>query len=147
MTAGVRRANAVDVPALVEMGLRFLASPEYAGLVVGDRGRLTTMATAWFSIPDAAAWVAEQDDGTIVGMIAMLVYEHTMSVDRVAVEVAWWVDPEAPRAGVALLHAAEQWAKEQGATVLNMVAPNDRVGAFYEKKGFTLVERSYQRRV
>jgi GNAT superfamily N-acetyltransferase len=62
-----------------------------------------------------------------------------------AFEVVWWVEPEARGDGVRLLRAAEDWAIEQGIGKMQMVAPNERVGALYERMGYLPVETSYQR--
>jgi GNAT superfamily N-acetyltransferase len=84
-------------------------------------------------------------DATITGMIAMLAYDHPFSGERMAFEVVWWVEPEARGDGVRLLRAAEDWAMEQGIGKMQMVAPNERVGALYERLGYLPVETSYQR--
>lgn len=141
----IRRLTERDVPAVVEMGLRFLASPEYRTYFTGDASRLEILIRMGVGSEGMASWVAEHEDGTLVGMLGVVVFNHPMSGERVASEIAWWVNPEARGIGMRLLREAERWAKAQGATRLLMVAPNDRVGGFYQRLGFSPVETSYQR--
>jgi hypothetical protein len=56
----------------------------------------------------------------------------------------WWVEPAARGCGLALLKRAERWALETGATAIQMSAPEARVGRLYERRGYRLVEMTYQ---
>ena len=126
----IRPATEADVPQIVAMSVHFLDTL-YAGALVG-------------SAPHLAAFV--QAD-RVIGMAVVHVYEHPMSGELVASELAWWVEPERRRAGVRLLRAIEQWARDQGAAVMQMIAPTPRVGAFYTAIGYAPVETLFQRRL
>jgi hypothetical protein len=137
----IRRATVDDVPALVEMGGRFIASSAYRGRI-GDnadvrRGLMKRMIDG----PEFALLVSVRS-GTLTGMIGMMTYEHPLSGDLVAGEVFWWAEDGR---GLSLLRAAEAWARGKGVTAVQMIAPNDRVGAIYEAKGYRPLERIYQR--
>lgn len=140
----IRRIVEDDVPAIVTMARTFLASPDYRAAIVADSRQLETLTRSWLSSEDKACWIAESF-GKPVGMMAMMSFVHPMSGEPVASEVVWWVEPASRGIGMRLLHTAEAWAKARGATSLIMIAPNPRVGAFYERVGFSLVEMSYQR--
>lgn len=140
----IRRLDENDVPTVVDMGMRFLESADYREFIKGDPCRLEALIRATTITPGMSSWVAEQD-GRLVGMLGMLTFYHPMSGEHVASEIAWWVEPEARGAGIKMLRVAEAWAKEQGATRLLMIAPNEHVETFYKRTGFARVEASYQR--
>jgi GNAT superfamily N-acetyltransferase len=126
------------------MGARVISETDYAGIISVNPDRLSASVKAVADNPDGVILVSGSD-ATITGMIAMLAYDHPFSGERMAFEVVWWVEPEARGDGVRLLRAAEDWAMEQGIGKMQMVAPNERVGALYERMGYLPVETSYQR--
>ena len=140
----IRRATDADIERLMDMGERFVRETEYRSLVTLKPERLAASIANVLAAPGGAVFVSGSD-ATLTGMIAMLVYDHPFSGERTAFELVWWVEPEARGDGVRLLRAAEDWAREQGATHMQMVAPNERVGALYERLGYAPVETSYQR--
>lgn len=141
----IRHATLADVPRIVEMAERFFALSEYRELMTGSPVHLAAFAERLLAQNDATILVADAQG--VVGMLAIYVFEHPYSGERVASELVWWVEPEQRGAGVRLLRAAEQWAAAQGAKVLQMIAPNARVGEFYAKAGYVPVETTFQRRV
>jgi GNAT superfamily N-acetyltransferase len=143
----IRPATMQDTTRLVEMARRFVAETAYAPLVSVSEPQLT--ATVDWVLSQGALFVATAGDA-LVGMIAVLpLFAHPVSGERVASELCWWVEPEHRNgsAAVRLLHAAETWAREQGAVVFQMVAPNQRVEDFYQAMGYDRVEVAYQKRV
>jgi GNAT superfamily N-acetyltransferase len=139
----IRPATLDDVPAMVTMGRRFL-STVYAGRLADHPAQLAALATQLIGHADSLVLVAEAPDG-LIGMIAFTAYAHPMSGELTVAEVFWWVEPERRGAGVRLLKRAEQWARNRGAAVLQMIAPTANVGAFYERLGFAPIETIYQR--
>lgn len=140
----IRRATVEDTPRLLEMGQRFAAETDYRDLVVIDPSRLRAAIESILVNPQAATFVSGTD-ATLTGMIALIAYDHPFSGERTAFEVVWWVDPEARGDGLRLLRAAEGWARGQGIRKMQMVAPNDRVGALYRRFGYAPVETSFQK--
>ena len=141
----IRRATVADVPVLVAMGLRFVASTSYAALIPADPDRLT----AFFHglLEAGVVFVAERQDQA-VGMIGATVFDHPMSGERTACEVCWWVEPDARggRSALWLLTAAEQWATAEGARRFQMIAPaGSSAGALYQRRGYSEVETTFQR--
>jgi len=143
----IRVANRSDVLAIVRMGLRF-AGGEYAPWIEATPEALASFAERLIGSDDATIFLAESD-GAVMGMLAVMVYPHPMSGARVASELCWWIEPEARggRTALRLVRAAEQWAVDHDARVLQMIAPTARVGEFYEALGYGRVETTYQRRV
>lgn len=140
----IRQATVEDRERLAEMGRRFAAETEYRELVNVDPARIQATVDHMLSNPDGVVFVSGTD-ATTTGMIALLAYDHPFSGERTAFEVVWWVNPEARGDGVRLLRAAEGWALDRGIRKMQMVAPNERVGALYKRLGYAPVEISYQR--
>lgn len=140
----IRRATEDDMPRLLAMGKRFAAETDYRRFMEVDPARLAGTIFDLLNNPDGAVFVSG-NDATITGMIALLLFEHPFSGERTVFELVWWVDPESRGDGVRLLRAAEEWGRESGVRKMQMVAPNDRVGALYRRLGYEAVETSYQR--
>lgn len=126
------------------MGARFIDT-EYPGAIRFDPPALAALTRSLID-GGGAVFVVEKDGG-LVGMMALTTYVHPMSGDTIATEIVWWMDPEARggRAALKLFSAGEAWARSKGATKFQMIAPSDKVGAFYERLGFERIEVHYQR--
>jgi len=141
----IRPATVEDVPRLVELGRAFLRTPPYAGLFADAPDVLATLIQTLITGPASTVLVIDQAD-LVVGAIGLLVAPHFASGEALASEVFWYMDPQYRGAGVRLLRAGEHWAAASGAVGVAMVAPDDRLGAVYERWGYQLMERSYLRR-
>jgi len=144
-----RPATLADVEAIVAMGERFRSQTAYASTVARSPESVRALTTRMVTGADSIVFVAEDPaTGDLVGMIAVLLYTHYMSGVPKAIEVVWWVDPEARGSlGVRLLRDAERWARLNGAEALEMIAPNWEVELLYDRLGYLPVERSYFRRL
>jgi GNAT superfamily N-acetyltransferase len=81
-------------------------------------------------------------------MLALLIYPHPFSGETTAVELCWWMEPEhRGSGGLKLLRAAEQKAREAGATKLMLGAPSERTEELYQRLGLERVEVTYQRQL
>jgi GNAT superfamily N-acetyltransferase len=143
----IRRATLEDLPAIVAMAARFRGTTAYAGLVDENLEQLEQLAR--FLIEFGVVFVAEKFGRVLVGMLGATLVTHPIGGERIASEVAWWVEPEyrGGTAGVRLLEAAETWATTQGARRFQMIAPtaNARVGELYRRRGYCEVETTWQR--
>jgi GNAT superfamily N-acetyltransferase len=133
-----------DIGRIIEMGQRFVRETTYGEFIELSMERLSMTVVGVASNPKGVILLSE-DGPDVTGMIALVVQEHPYSGIPMAFELVWWVDPERRGIGRELLSAAEGWAREQGARAIQMVAPNPRVGALYERLGYRAVETSYQR--
>lgn len=140
----IRRAEPRDVPGIVAMGLRFAAESDYGSKlpVVPDAIARTVARVA---TSDEGLLLVSESAESLTGMIALMTFDHPFSGVRVASELVWWVEPEARGDGLRLLKRAETWARETGAALMQMTAPNERVGRLYERVGYSKLETSYQR--
>lgn len=142
----IREATVEDIPALVEMGKRFRAETRYVGIVEENAEQMAETARRLIESPSGVVFVA-CDASIPIGMIGMMAYPDHISGARVAGEVFWWMEPEARGHGLRLLRAAEKWAKEQCASSIQMVAPDERVEYLYRRLGYSRIETSYGKAV
>lgn len=168
----IRKATQADTERLLEMSVRFMVETIYARIappsiptllqliaVVLEKGVVFVDETPHAN--DCASWTPAVDFNVdeppepapcnchpeIVGMIAIAALAHILTGKNYGDEIVWWVEPEhrKSRAGYRLLCAAIEWARQNGLSVLKMVAPaGSSVGRFYEHLGFEAVETAYQ---
>lgn len=145
--ASVRRARPDDLARIVHMGLTFLGSV-YAGSLPDppDPDAMARTAAGMLDADDKALFVLEVN-GAVRGMLGMFLFVHPFTGARTATELFWWVDPAHRGAGLRLLKAGQQWAREVGAGSLLMIAPGDDVARFYERLGYLKVETTYVTRL
>lgn len=139
----LRMATLDDLPKIAAMGLRFIQA-HYSQHLAQTPEQIDRIVTKLIEEATASVWVSEVE-GDVVGMLGAFTYDHPISAERMAVEMFWWVDPEHRGAQVPWLDTLETWAREQGATRIQMIAPNDKVGRYYQHRGYTAVETSFQR--
>lgn len=143
----IRRATFADAPDLQRMAFAFIAESGYRTLLTPDADRILTLVAQLLG--GGLVLVARAGDQAI-GMALATVFTHPMSGERTAAEIAWWVDP-AHRGGVVgrqLLEDLEAWARESGATHLQMIAPaQTRVGLLYARRRYVEVETTWQLRL
>ncbi len=139
----IREAEPKDVAALVAMGCAFLRGSDYRAMIADNPAQMEALASTLIDSDTGVVLVADHD-GTLTGMIGLLVTAHHLSAEPVAMECFWW--STTPGDGVRLLKASESWARSHGAVAMQMVAPDERVGALYARMGYALIERGYMRR-
>lgn len=143
----IRPATIDDLDALAVMGEHFLQQTEYAAMLACSPVHLRDFAVRCVTgaLGQSDILVSDTGDGTLTGMIGLMVAPHPFSGERVAGELFWWVEPAHRGHGVRLLRAGEAWARAHDAVRFQMVAPNARVGHLYRRLGFAPLETTYQR--
>ena len=144
----IREAESGDIPAIVEMGVRFHAASGYADITGYDRLSAARTFENLIASPDGMILVWE-DEGAITGTAAALAFPFFFnSAHRHAQEFFWWCEPSARgRAGPALLVALEKWAIAVGVQSLALASlasmrPN-AVGRLYERAGYRASDATY----
>lgn len=137
----IRRAVAADRAFLEELAPRLTigAAPwiDPAAMLRTMRGFL--LGDLEKTGPEAALFVAEAEDGTPVGAVAIEQGKHFTGEPQDYIgELAVTEEAEGSGAGAALLAAAEAWAREHGARriALDTGAANTRARAFYARHGY-----------
>lgn len=142
----VRRAALNDVAAIAEMGSHFLAGSGYSAHISDNPAHRSATAATLIANPDALVLVADRGDGSLVGMLILVLYAHPLSGQLFAAELVWWVEPDARgKAGLQLLVEGERWARDRGAEAIQMIAPTLDVERIYQRRGYAATERQYQK--
>lgn len=138
----IRRSDPADAEQLTRLADSVSAEPE---------GWLISIAGEWRSAgderrflkalrryPHAAVFVAEREDGTLVGRLSVGRDPHPASAHVADVGLMVALDARRQGVGTALLQAALEWAREAGIRKLELhVFPwNEAAIALYEAFGF-----------
>jgi RimJ/RimL family protein N-acetyltransferase len=138
----IRRSDPTDAEQLTRLAASVSAEPE---------GWLISVAGEWRSAgderrflkalrryPHAAVFVAEREDGTLVGRLSVGRDPHPASAHVADVGLMVALDARRQGVGTALLRAAVDWAREAGIRKLELhVFPwNEAAIALYEAFGF-----------
>jgi hypothetical protein len=119
------------------------ADGPYAGRFTASPGALGGSSSCCCS-RGRSRWCSRRSRGAWSGCSAAFLFEHPITGQLAASELCWWVDPEARGARARCDgRAGETWARGAGARVFEMIAPNERVGAFYERLGFERTDIHY----
>lgn len=144
----VAEPTETDLDAIVQMAESFVAQTNYRRFITINPAATRELAEGLLRRPeDAVILLSLAKSGEPIGLIAMWIYQHPMSTERIASELVWWIDPRHTGTGVKLLKRAEQWAKEHGAVAIEMIAPTERIGRFYEALEYEVVEVKYLKRL
>lgn len=136
----IRLATLEDIDRIVAMGERFIAETPYARFGSAPEQLEQLLAIV---LEHGAGFLAETDDGQIVGMIGFIASKQVFTGAPYASEVVWWMEPEyrGGTAGPRLLVAGEEWATRKGLTSITMIAPvGTELHAFYARRGYVPVE-------
>ena len=138
MSFEVRAAREDDAEAIVPLYLWLFAPPGSKPASWDERRAVVALRQAIGS-HDSAVLVAERDDGALIGFVTGYQDMHSVRYGyRVWVEDLA-VDPQERSKGVgkALLDAAKAWARERGATHLELDSALARTDAhrFYDREG------------
>lgn len=145
MAVTIRDAQPADLPRLVAMIERFLASvpPEY------DRDpNPLRIEQVIHQLQAAGPLFVAVCDGAVVGSTSVVALEQPLLGCRYADVIGRWVDPGWRRSsiGTQLLERAEAWGRERGLPFVKAVAlARTNAGACYERRGYRAVETVYQR--
>jgi GNAT superfamily N-acetyltransferase len=149
----IREANQQDADAIVAMGERFHAASGYAADVPYNADSFHSTVVGMIQSSHSAIFVAESEAG-LSGMIGVAVVPSWFNLECLAcTELFWWVDPDHRHgmAAIRLIHAAEQWVRQFGATTMNMSLLCDldpiKVDSLYRRLGYRMRECAYVRKL
>jgi GNAT superfamily N-acetyltransferase len=138
MSFEVRAAHADEAEAIVSL-YEWLFAPPGSVPSSWDERRAAVALRQAIESHDAAVLVAEEDHGAMIGFITGYQDLHSVRFGYRAWVEDLAVDPERRSQGVgkALLDAAKAWARERGATHLELDSALARTDAhrFYEREG------------
>ncbi len=104
-------------------------------------------AITWgLTTPDAGLWLLCDGADLPIGVLGVLMTNHTFTSQRIAIQWWLWIRPESRNgSGLNLIKSAEKWAKERGAVALQLVAPSPRFRSLCERLEYAPVEMTYQK--
>jgi len=110
-------------------------------------------ADRWFNLISSGAgkifglW----DKNKIVGGIGLILFPALEDGVMTTTEAFWFVDEKSRGGGLKLFITAEKWAKESGSKRMNMIhltnSMPERLKNLYEKKGYKMIETTYQKEI
>jgi GNAT superfamily N-acetyltransferase len=145
----LRRATLEDIPTICRM-VRDLHEQSNFSQYAYDEERVLTTVTALtkLNVGQGVMLLAEVG-GEPAGVLSATKTYSPTSLEPLAMEIFWWVDPahRNSRAGLLLIEAFEYWGRKIDASALviglheNKYA--DRLRRLYNRKGYTLQESQY----
>lgn len=156
----LKLATAEDYPHIIRMARAFHQASPYADLefseekceqmfrlyLTGDKRELIIILAVSES-PSTSGSLAHSAFGMIVGFANSIPFSN----EKIAAELAWWVDEErrGTKDSLLLFKAYEDWAVRIGAKVSQMAMLDDvtNLSKFYIKQGYAPAERSYVKRI
>jgi GNAT superfamily N-acetyltransferase len=140
----IREASMSDLPRIMELGDSFLRTGPYknkhksahaekfAALLIQSVGRVLL-------------W--EEDNGQVTGLLAFLLLPHYFTGELTAQEVMWYVEPEYRKGcpALRLMWAAEELARNLGATTMQFTAPTKAAAALYQRYGYKPLEMTFEK--
>ena len=149
----IREATLEDVDQVVRLAQRFHMTAIYGRLFRLALERLRAVVELLVTREDALLLVDERD-GDLVGMIAVSITDSLFSEDRVAEEIAWFVDPawRSTTIGPRLFLQKERWLADKGLSWATMFAPAEVEGTadlarFYTNNGYQVLETRFIKRL
>lgn len=143
----IREATTDDIPALIDMGMRFHAGSAYSRLLEPSKPVVAETLRGLIGADTGVAFVDDQD-GQIIGAILGIIVPHFITGEPICGELSWWVDENyRGLTGPRLLKTLEEWAKANNAKKMSVIEPlgSPRVGQLYERLGYQMVEKSYMK--
>jgi GNAT superfamily N-acetyltransferase len=148
----IRAATEADVPIINELGERMFNESAYLGVCTYNPEKVAHLLSLMVATPDEYFLYVAEKDGAIIGMYLGLLTEYYFSNDRMAVDLALFVDPtrRGGLAAVKLVQAFEDWAFARGAKEIcpatsTQVAP-ERTAQLYHLLGYEVVGNLFKKR-
>ena len=141
----IRLAVEQDIPRLVEMGSRSLREGAYAEMLKDNQTQTAILAES--VINRSGKVLVAEENGQIVGLLALFIGPHFYSAEPTATELMWYCEPEYRQSftAVALIRAAEKLARDAGCISMILTAPTKEVQQAYKSLGYHWVEANYRK--
>lgn len=147
----LRLAVPADLPKIIEMARKFQEISPYNSLSFSEELCNNLFEQYLMGDKTSLIIIVSEQDGSPRGMIIGLAAPGLFSEDKMATEIAWWMDLEyrGSRDSLLMIDAYQEWAKRVGSRIVQ-VAMLDEVtdlSKFYLKRGFKQAERSFIKEV
>lgn len=156
----LRLAGRDDYQHIIRMARRFHEASPYSDLEFSEEqsravfekylGSNKTEIVIILAENDEPSPLGAFDTSSVYGMIIGACSSLPFSEDKVASELAWWVDEDkrGSKDSLMLFKAYQDWARRVGSKITQMAMLDDvtNLNKFYLKQGFVPAERSYIKR-
>lgn len=143
----LRLATKEDYPHLIRMARRFHEASPYSDLEFSEEQSRAVFDKYLNSNKTEIVIILSEDTDGPTGMIIGAAASLPFSKDKVASELAWWVDEDkrGSKDSLMLFKAYQDWARRVGSKITQMAMLDDvtNLNKFYLKQGFVPAERSY----
>ena len=145
----IRRVTERDILDLSILSKQFAKEAKQNGYNLSfKQDRFVDSFMAVVKNPDYYYLVAEVE-GEATGFFLGAIYRPMFSEDIIAAEMFWWIDKEhrGRKVAVSMLKSFEDWAKEAGATQVNVsdLQGVKNLDKLYERLGYTKSEVTYRK--
>lgn len=145
MSITFRPGSMVDVDKAMPIIIAFHREELHKFGFFGDVEKLAEMAR----LNSENSFVAETDDGRIVGLIAGMIVTSSSDNKPIFHEVMWYVLPAYRNIGLKLYQKMEDACRDKGITRMLMIHMcndfGDRVSKLYEGMGYKAIETHYMK--
>ena len=144
----LRLAEPQDYPIVKEMLLKFIESTPYSHYDV-DPTKLDELILGLVALgKEEAIILCATEDDQVVGMLAARATEFLFNRNKIASEMAWWVEPGYRRHGIELKKAFEYWAEKIGAKYNSMSSLNtEKVNRYLVRDGYRMTECTFVKEI
>ncbi len=149
----VRKATAEDLPKYIVLAQSFHAASPMHGSIEFDAEGYSQFYLTSLQNDSVGIWLAEIDED-IVGICGAVAYPLYFNPSALVVqELWWWLTPKSRGSGAGgkMFKQIEDWAKEQNASALFMIALEDnrakKMENLYVRAGFRPMERTFIKEV
>ena len=139
----IREATEKDIPAIVAMGREFF---KLTGLPIEyDDDSVAGMVKNLINGESAVVFVDEEVKSAIAGLVYPFYFNTGILSGN---EMFWWVSPEKRGSGIKLMDKLEEWARGKGADLFQVTClheGHDKIGSYYQRRGYKPKEHNYMR--
>jgi GNAT superfamily N-acetyltransferase len=146
----IRKATPQDIPSIVLLGEKFFNESGFNEFLEYDYKTVIKLAARAVKQPNYAVFLAEDEE--VIGLAAGIVFPFFFNENHITgQDFMWWVEPttRGQKAGLLLFKAMQKWGNENADSFMMMSLEEmnpEKVGKFYEKQGYKLIEHIYFRR-
>ena len=137
-----------DIPQVIKLGKNFLQASPYSDLRFSEEATEAYLRVC-LTNPEERICILSMDGNIAVGALLAHTSLAPFSSDKIATELAWWVEPEYrnSRRGLELKAAYEYWAIKMGAKKIGMALLNTEHGPalhrLFSRNGYKEAETAY----
>lgn len=146
----LKLATSEDYPHIIRMARAFHRASPYADLEFSEE-RCEELFRRYLTSDKRDLVIILAVEETPFGMIVGFANSIPFSNEKIAAELAWWVDEDkrGTKGSLLLFKAYEDWAVRIGAKISQMAMLDEvtNLTKFYTKQGYTPAERSYVKRI